>query len=174
VRAEEFEPEARPTSQFDKLVTGHSSARTRVLDARGRTVALADRALTKLVVRASDADHEHRMAAARMELRRIGRVPQLALTVFFAALGVIGVYLLLPIAAPIAVMLLVAIGLGVYEVWRGDFAFRPSEMRAVLLDQNLCPSCASSLRDLETAHDGCTVCPECGAAGRLPTPEPVP
>jgi hypothetical protein len=37
-----------------------------------------------------------------------------------------------------------------------------------LLQRSRCPSCISDLAALETESDGCTVCPECGAAWRLP------
>ena len=31
-----------------------------------------------------------------------------------------------------------------------------------------CPSCLYGIRDIEPDPDGCTICPECGAAWRLP------
>jgi hypothetical protein len=35
------------------------------------------------------------------------------------------------------------------------------------LGRRLCPSCGYDLAGLEAGADGCTVCPECGAAWRL-------
>jgi hypothetical protein len=36
-----------------------------------------------------------------------------------------------------------------------------------MLRQRLCPVCATDLAERATAHDGCVVCPECGAAWRI-------
>lgn len=52
----------------------------------------------------------------------------------------------------------------------------PHAIRRTLLSR-LCPACEFSLRDLLPQADGCTVCPECGAAWKIPegamTLEPV-
>lgn len=37
-----------------------------------------------------------------------------------------------------------------------------------LLSRSLCPSCGYHLQGLAPDPDGCTICPECGAAWRLP------
>jgi hypothetical protein len=37
-----------------------------------------------------------------------------------------------------------------------------------LLSKHRCPACAFDLRGLTADPDGCTICPECGAAWRLP------
>lgn len=37
-----------------------------------------------------------------------------------------------------------------------------------LLERHLCPSCGYKLTALPIDPDGCTICPECGAAWRLP------
>ncbi|MEX2219226.1 MAG: hypothetical protein WD749_10765 [Phycisphaerales bacterium] len=50
-------------------------------------------------------------------------------------------------------------------------AFRRGRLRAVLrrcLSEGLCPACGYSLRGVPDQPDGCRVCPECGAAWRLP------
>ncbi len=39
-----------------------------------------------------------------------------------------------------------------------------------LLEERRCPSCAYDLQGLAPAPDGCTVCPECGAAWRTHRP----
>lgn len=38
---------------------------------------------------------------------------------------------------------------------------------AAMLESDLCPACAHGLNGLPPAPDGCTVCPECGAAWRV-------
>lgn len=42
---------------------------------------------------------------------------------------------------------------------------------AVILNQRQCLACAYELGKLRPAPDGCTVCPECGAAWKLPIRE---
>lgn len=37
-----------------------------------------------------------------------------------------------------------------------------------LLGVGACPSCGHPVRDIAPAPDGCTICPECGAAWRVP------
>jgi hypothetical protein len=40
------------------------------------------------------------------------------------------------------------------------------------LDERRCPSCGYDLTGCDTAEDGCTVCPECGAAWRIGPAQP--
>jgi len=56
------------------------------------------------------------------------------------------------------------------------FATRPKRKKRTAFDEDArrslirataCPSCGYSLRDVTPEADGCTVCPECGAAWRL-------
>ena len=42
----------------------------------------------------------------------------------------------------------------------------PPLVRDGLLTQGFCPACAHGLRGVPPGPDGCTVCPECGAAWR--------
>jgi hypothetical protein len=57
-------------------------------------------------------------------------------------------------------------GLGV-AVWIGSFGYKSTGVRDVLLSESLCPSCLGLLPK-HAEEDGCTVCPECGAAWRMP------
>lgn len=52
---------------------------------------------------------------------------------------------------------------------RGYFTSDPRAVVPSLLERGLCAQCGYSLRDATEEPDGCTVCPECGAAWRLPT-----
>jgi hypothetical protein len=44
---------------------------------------------------------------------------------------------------------------------------KPVLFRDAMLGMRRCPSCSYSLANLDIEADGCTVCPECGAAWRL-------
>jgi hypothetical protein len=57
----------------------------------------------------------------------------------------------------------------VYKAARWLWA--PIEARE-MLRKNLCPHCRFSLAAIFPDLDGCTVCPECGAAWKLPPPTP--
>ncbi len=56
-------------------------------------------------------------------------------------------------------------------VWAGRRYLRDRYHR-VILTKGYCPSCGYRLVSARPEGDGCTVCPECGAAWRLPE-EPV-
>ncbi len=44
----------------------------------------------------------------------------------------------------------------------------PERLVRLMLEHRQCPACDYNLRSLPMEHDGCTVCPECGAAWRMP------
>lgn len=51
----------------------------------------------------------------------------------------------------------------------------PFRIRAnAFLNRRLCPACGSSLNNIAAEPDDCTVCPECGAAWKLPVPTAEP
>ncbi|TVQ31828.1 MAG: hypothetical protein EA376_07505 [Phycisphaeraceae bacterium] len=51
--------------------------------------------------------------------------------------------------------------------------FRPDLLTEAMLAEQRCPSCARSLADLPAESDGCTICPECGGAWRIPGRRPI-
>jgi hypothetical protein len=63
---------------------------------------------------------------------------------------------------------LLAVVIGFVSVAR---LMRPYAFRAALA-MELCPACGYSLTATTPESDGCTVCPECGAAWKLPRPSP--
>jgi hypothetical protein len=63
------------------------------------------------------------------------------------------------------VLIVVAQSLVIYKAARWLWA--PIEARE-MLRKNLCPHCRFSLAAIVPDPDGCTVCPECGAAWKLP------
>jgi hypothetical protein len=62
----------------------------------------------------------------------------------------------------------VPMGLWVRAVsWRS-----PSHAQAALLAKGICPHCAHGIGRIPPEPDGCTVCPECGAAWKEPNQNP--
>jgi len=49
---------------------------------------------------------------------------------------------------------------------------RATRIADAIAAEGYCPSCAYPLAEIEKAHDGCTICPECGAAWRVSAREP--
>lgn len=69
-------------------------------------------------------------------------------------------------AVTTALMYLVAGGVAtILPIWRGRV--RTHRAVSLLRRRSLCPVCAYDLRNIPTADDGLTTCPECGAAWRL-------
>lgn len=53
-----------------------------------------------------------------------------------------------------------------------DLGITPEEIELATLSHGLCPSCWELIHGLPAGDDGCTSCPECGSAWRLPEPAP--
>lgn len=101
-----------------------------------------------------------RRADPNLAEAEIGRrmLPQAAiLVVVFAAM-------LLTLGTPWVVVPLVASSILAPLYWR--YSGLRLLVRA-MRQEGYCPSCAYALKDVPAAHDGCQVCPECGAAWRL-------
>lgn len=67
-----------------------------------------------------------------------------------------------------------ALAFGVVFTWSGwslwtQFEGSPRKIGAVLLAHRRCVQCAYDLAGCKPDSDGCTTCPECGSAWRLPT-----
>ncbi len=91
------------------------------------------------------------------------------------------VTLILVGAAPIAIAIAACVGaLFCTHTWRlalglqdfSDLDISTDLIAASIQREGFCPSCAQSLEGLPHASDGCTICPECGAAWRLSAHEP--
>ena len=83
-------------------------------------------------------------------------------TLFFGVLLV--VTLSLQLRTP-ALWVLFAGVVGLYILFG---AFPTRSLRPIMRSLGICWSCGYDIRALVPEHDGCTVCPECGAAWRLP------
>lgn len=50
---------------------------------------------------------------------------------------------------------------------------RPPKFRDAMAEMRRCPSCTYTLAAIEVQLDGCSICPECGTAWKLPKTPPV-
>ncbi|MDX2146485.1 MAG: hypothetical protein SFZ23_03095 [Planctomycetota bacterium] len=112
----------------------------------------------------------------RPKLRRELRPGQLAWYAGASVLWVAVFYLtsgqsfVTRVAAGLMVIGLVVVGS--YYRRRAGFRNGLKDVRRVMLQGSLCPSCTHSLVGLPEHDDGCNVCPECGSAWRKePTQE---
>ncbi len=89
-------------------------------------------------------------------LKEVVSLPLLKLPdfVLFVLFGVVG-----------QVLIVAAQTLVIYKTARWLWA--PIEARE-MLRKSICPHCRFSLTGISPDPDGCTVCPECGAAWKLP------
>ncbi len=145
----------------------------RTTDHRGRRCSIRDPAW--VIVRLPDGE-----AARRFAARLNARVR------FRADLLVVFAGLVLGIVASTALTMLssspepwwIRVGLGVLMVFLGGAlgallagplsAHETRHVVRVYLSERICPSCAYPLAGVRLEPDGCTVCPECGTAWRLP------
>ncbi|MFN0134246.1 MAG: hypothetical protein ACKVW3_17170 [Phycisphaerales bacterium] len=92
-----------------------------------------------------------------------------------AVFGPVGAIVLRAAGAPgiVANLAYVLVFVGLFWVWRGAVRRELSApITHALVARRLCASCGYSLAGLGTEPDGCTVCPECSAAWRVPEPDP--
>lgn len=68
--------------------------------------------------------------------------------------------------------------LGAAQAWFGiaiSNRWHARRLARAIVNEGICGSCAHELRGLPSHEDGCTLCPECGAAWRLdPAKPPAP
>ena len=80
-----------------------------------------------------------------------------------------------PISATVVVIVvipaLILVGCAGLWLWIRRGAILIPAKTKQLLRRGLCPCCAFELGTIQHEADGCTVCPECGAAWRLDTPD---
>ncbi|HNO79871.1 MAG TPA: zinc ribbon domain-containing protein [Phycisphaerae bacterium] len=174
---------SQPTHErFDTVVVKHG----RTKDARGRTIHQIDPVKMHLL-------HQHSIVPSDT-LRSMSdalipgiRKQQLAsiLCALFTLLFVVGgtvVYFtyfgtwkgLDPVSFSIHIVQAVVIISGPIIVFRMAKTKYAARITEVILEHRHCPHCGYNLRGLPIdAHDGATVCPECGSAWHLPTIPPV-
>lgn len=57
-------------------------------------------------------------------------------------------------------------------IWMWSWRFGRAAMARALLKRGFCAACRYEIGTLSAHSDGCTVCPECGAAWKLNAPQP--
>lgn len=68
-------------------------------------------------------------------------------------------------ALPLCLMVAFVIG---RVTWKNSARRRVLQRKVrEMVERGACPACDYGLREIPTAADGCTVCPECGAAWRM-------
>ncbi len=129
--------------------------------------------------RTASTEHHERLRRAARRTARIGRFVRwpvaavliamgcgIASILWWAAMQVglrgTGTLLLVAFVGP---LMFFALGLGVLL---GNFGYNARRVRAALLAEGLCPSCAALLAGRTPEADGLTLCPVCDAAWRLP------
>lgn len=75
-------------------------------------------------------------------------------------------------ALAFAIAVVVCALIGARTTRRHFWGASADEIAAAMLDCGRCPSCAYRLAGIPADPDGCTTCPECAAAWRLPDPIP--
>jgi hypothetical protein len=102
-------------------------------------------------------------AAAVANLFRQYQVPHWSIiavsVVLFAGLALVYWNAAFPLDA---IILALFVGLG------SGYTSRPRAMAAAYIKHGHCPGCAYRLIEVPRQADGCTICPECGAAWRVP------
>jgi hypothetical protein len=114
------------------------------------------------------------LARIEKRVRAVGRRFRRFAAWFFLSISMINilVFCILSISGPVAPleMLMGSIVVGAIGLaaWQDRFGFDNKRVRAILLEERLCPSCVAPLPQ-DAGADGCIRCADCGAAWRPPT-----
>lgn len=68
---------------------------------------------------------------------------------------------------PLSAVMFVIITACAQVGWRARLRRLHPQIRSTMINHDRCPACGYLLTTLQPDEDGCTVCPECGAAWRL-------
>ncbi|MCA9281698.1 MAG: hypothetical protein H6812_04165 [Phycisphaeraceae bacterium] len=71
----------------------------------------------------------------------------------------------------IATVVIVAVILFALFVYRRSLSFSRPHLRRAMIARSRCACCGYLLTGINAEEDGCTVCPECASAWRLPEPK---
>lgn len=145
------------------------------VDAKGRRVQLAPARLRRSLRSAKEHPPWHeRLVSARRGIRRgclATRMLGLAI-VWSLALGIVGamIYAIMRQTGPgVGALVFAAVPMIGLVAWAtfGNFCFRPKVVRAELIAEGLCPSCARPLDDAEVADPAMATCLNCRSAWTL-------
>jgi hypothetical protein len=125
-----------------------------------------------------DLSRERRIAELHRELERTWYRRSLQAAAIGSSAGLVALFAwlaksdqvwmgILIVGIPL-VLLVAVVALGSRGVWRRELARLEAAPR-LRIAGGMCIGCGYSLEDLPCEADGCTVCPECGAAWKLAT-----
>lgn len=107
---------------------------------------------------------------------RVGRFCAALILLGIAGLAVFSVAQLIRYPNQASILIFFGPVIVLYSVINQYFSGYPANapmyiIQPILLDHGLCVQCGYFIKGLPPEPDGCTVCPECGAAWKLPTCE---
>lgn len=177
LRLQAFDP-AVPLAVPTKLVRKHTNVpRWSVLDDRGVPIKLVHPCLRLQRRMEANPDRLQRLEAARRQIAPSGRwlrAPLSAAVAIFAIACVVAAVRSSNDAGQIAVVIASAalLACSAAMFW-GNFLYGRKATRRIMLEQGLCPGCASDIAGPVHA-DGCVECPGCQAAWRATPPTETP
>ncbi len=132
--------------------------------------------MTKEVLRFVEADWKRRRALPGLKQERdrggwLLTVPAVAL--ILAVQHFVYAWNPLPMLDPVWSSAILALAIALVLRWLRPWLLgivrpgRAAQTRSRFVDALLCPACAHDLKGVPPRDDGCTVCPECGAAWRV-------
>ncbi len=144
--------------------------RSSVLDDRSQRVALVHPWMRRELAALTDRSARRRLKRVRRRVLCVGLVFRLAATLIFSGAAVIVTLVVLGgpgIPLWWAVLMIAGAWAFAAAIFFGNFAYRPDEVKRVMLDRGLCPCCTGSLDQLQPQPDGLVQCPVCRAAWRM-------
>lgn len=158
-------------------MSGVRDDRARVRDDRGRSVHVSfhftpGAASMKRIGMTEGEVFDMNWMLRRERVRRtaflLGIIYLFALLIFIPILVMMSGAAAPPVGTEVILVVLCVVP--AFVVWHFIARGAPGRMRSVLIRLGRCASCGYALTGLTSEDDGCTVCPECGSAWKLPDP----
>lgn len=171
--------ESRPPTLLERrremLLPRQTLDRRMGADDRGSRVELVTARHLRTTARKHTGDASRRTHRAASRIRARGRTFRWIAAGFFAAVSAVPVLGLLAVGFPPLGLMWLPLLFGVGStlalaiiVARSELGSSSRTIIAAARDQRLCAACGDDLDNVPAAADGCTVCPRCAAAWRLP------
>jgi hypothetical protein len=147
------------------------------LDDRGRAVIVSPRRLRSAERGTTHPEHRTALCRARGDIRPSGQWLRVATSALLLCIGIAGAVFIafiwrqipglppgLLLGAITGSLTFFALAFG---VWFGHFGYSRRVVVSSYTSRGCCASCGADLRRLPVDPEGCTICPECGAAWLL-------